>query len=161
MTTSRFLLHSSAFRGDGPIPRCHSGEGEDLSPPLRWGGEPGGTQAFSLILEDPDAPGGVWVHWVLFNIPATAHALPAGLPRRLELADGSRHGRCWGVERCSRIGYYGPLPPPGPTHRYRFTLTALREPLPLLAGASPDTVRRACAVRALDQAQLVGHYRRS
>lgn len=143
------------------MPSLHSGEGADLSPPLTWNGEPVGTGAYALVLDDPEAPAGTWIHWVLFNIPASQHSLGAGQPRRLELANGARHGRCWGVNRFSRIGYYGPMPPAGAPHHYRFTLTALDAPLDLAPGATPFEVAQALAVHALATAQLVGCYGRS
>jgi Raf kinase inhibitor-like YbhB/YbcL family protein len=127
---------------------------------LRWEGEPEGTGAYALVLEDPDAPAGPWIHWVLYNIPASQHSLGAGQPRRLELTSGARHGRCWGVNRFARIGYYGPLPPSGPSHRYRFTLTALDGPLDLRPGATPFEVANALQVHGLGDAQLVACYSR-
>jgi hypothetical protein len=142
------------------MPTLHSGEGTDLSPPLSWEGEPPGTGAYALVLDDPDAPDGIWIHWVLFNIPASQHSLGAGLPRRLELTNGARHGRCWGVNRFSRIGYYGPLPPAGPPHRYRFTLTALDGPLDLRPGATPFEVAHAVQIHGLGDARLEGCYAR-
>jgi Raf kinase inhibitor-like YbhB/YbcL family protein len=96
-----FHLESPAFADGAMIPAIHSADGLDLSPPLRWSGAPPHTQSFALIVEDPDAPGGTWVHWVLFNIPGEVHGLPAGLDRSPELANGARHGGCWGVDQCS------------------------------------------------------------
>ena len=160
MPKPEFQLTSPAFAAGDPIPQLHSGEGTDLSPPLHWQGEPQGTGAFALILVDPDAADGPWVHWVLFDIPAQIHSLGAGLPRRLELTNGARHGRCWGVNQFSRIGYYGPLAPAGQPHRYRFTLTALDAPLKLVAGSSPFALRSALARHSLGEAQLEGRYGR-
>ncbi len=141
-------LEIPAFRDGEWIPRIHSGEGRDLSPPLSWSGAPQGTRSFVLILDDPDAPPGLWVHWVLFDIPADVHELPAGLPRTPILENGSRQGNCWGVTSFSRMGYHGPLPPPGQPHRYRFTLSALDQQLALPAGATAAEVhmpwRRPC-----------------
>lgn len=153
-------LHSDAFPPGGWIPREHSGEGDDLSPPLRWSGVPPGVGAFALILDDPDAPPGLWIHWVLFNLPPHLRELPAGLPADEQLDSGAIHGACWGVESFSRVGYAGPLPPPGPAHRYRFRLTALKAPLALPAKATAAEVRAAMAGLALAEAELVGRYQR-
>ena len=153
-------LESPAFPEGEWIPRIHTGEGSDLSPPLSWSGAPEGTCSYVLILDDPDAPAGLWVHWVLFDIPADAHELPAGLPRSPILENGSRHGSCWGVTSFSRMGYHGPMPPPGPPHRYRFTLTAVDRKLALPAGATAAEVRAAMGKHALAETVLTGIYGR-
>jgi len=140
------------------MPRIHTGEGCDLSPALNWKEVPEGTGSFALILDDPDAPAGVWVHWVLFDIPALVHALPQGVPRLRALENGARHGSCWGVTSFSRIGYHGPKPPPGPPHRYRFTLRAIDRKLDLAVGATADEVRGAMEGHALATATLTGLY---
>lgn len=106
-----FRLDSPAFADGDRIPALHSGEGLNLSPPLHWHGAPNGTASYALVVDDPDAPPGPWVHWVLFNIPATLQRLPAGLERAAQLPNGARHGRCWGVSTFQRLGYQGPLPP--------------------------------------------------
>ena len=151
-------LHSSAFANDGWIPRRHSIEGGNVSPPLRWQGAPPATQAYALILDDPDAPAGLWIHWVVYGIPASVSALPAGVGQQERLANGASHGRCWGVERFSRLGYQGPQPPPGPAHRYRFELSALDAPLQLPPGLSAAELRRAMAPHLLARAELTGRY---
>ena len=140
------------------IPRIHTGEGENLSPPLQWRHAPEGTVSYTLILDDPDAPAGLWIHWVLYDIPATITALPQGLGRVDGLPSGARQGSCWGVERFSRRGYHGPQPPPGPPHRYRFQLSALDTRLDLTAGATAAAVREAMANHVLEQAELTGLY---
>jgi Raf kinase inhibitor-like YbhB/YbcL family protein len=151
-------LESPAFREGEWIPQIHTGEGRDLSPPLGWSAAPQGTCSYVLILDDPDAPAGLWVHWVLFDIPADVHELPAGLPRSPTLENGSRHGSCWGVSSFSRMGYHGPKPPPGPPHRYRFTLSALDRMLALPAGATAAEVRAAMGRHALAETVLTGIY---
>ncbi len=153
-------LHSNAFPPGGWIPRQHSGEGADLSPPLHWSGVPEGVGAFALIMDDPDAPPGLWIHWVLYNLPAELRELPAGLPPHPQLASGALHGACWGVESFRRQGYAGPLPPPGPAHHYRFRLSALEAPLKLAAGASAAEVRAAMEGHLIAEAELVGLYQR-
>jgi Raf kinase inhibitor-like YbhB/YbcL family protein len=151
-------LESPAFREGEWLPRLHTGEGRDLSPALRWREVPEKVRSFALRLDDPDAPAGLWIHWVLFDIPAEVHELPEGVSRLPSLENGARHGSCWGVNSFSRIGYHGPKPPPGPPHRYRFTLTALDRTLELPAGASPDVVRHAIAGHELAVATLTGLY---
>lgn len=156
--SSAFQLVSNAFADGDWIPPLHTLEGLNLSPPLSWSGEPEATGSFALVLDDPDAPLGTWVHWVLFNIPAELHALPIGLERSPELANGSRHGRCWGVERFDRIGYQGPQPPPGRVHRYRFQLWALDQQLPLMPQCSVFELHQAMAGHVLAQTALSGLY---
>ena len=144
----------------GWIPRQHSGEGDDLSPPLRWSGVPRGVGAFALIMDDPDAPAGLWIHWVLFNLPPDLRELPAAVPPVDQLDNGALQGASWGVRSFSRRGYGGPLPPPGPAHRYRFRLSALDGPLPLPAGTTAAQVRAAMAGHSLAEAELIGLYQR-
>lgn len=153
-----FHLESAAFRDGELIPVIHTGEGLNLSPPLRWSGAPAGTRSFVLVLADPDSPAGSWVHWLLFNIPASLRALPAGLERAPELPNGARHGSCWGVGRFNRIGYQGPLPPPGTAHRYVFELLALDAALDLPPGSTVFDLRAAIRPHQLARAELTGLY---
>jgi Raf kinase inhibitor-like YbhB/YbcL family protein len=149
-------LLSSAFAHGGWIPRRYTAEGENISPPLHWQGAPPGTQVYALILDDPDAPAGLWIHWVLYDIPASVNALPAGVEHHEQLANGVRQGRCWGVDHFSRHGYQGPQPPPGPPHRYCFQLSALDAPLALPPGSTAATVRQTLGPHQLAQAELTG-----
>lgn len=151
-------LSSPAFADGDPIPRLYTAEGSNLSPPLCWSGVPPQAACLCLLLEDPDAPTGIWVHWVLYNIPSDWAGLPAGLPPTPQLEGGALQGRCWGVQRFERLGYQGPQPPPGPPHRYRFTLTALAEQLALEPGVSAPELRRAIAHQRLAEAVLIGTY---
>ena len=153
-----FHLESPAFRDGELIPLIHSGEGLNLSPPLRWSGAPEHTRSYALLLEDLDSPAGSWVHWLLFNIPAALRALPAGLERAPELPNGARHGSCWGVGRFERIGYQGPLPPAGLAHRYRFELVALDAALDLPPGCTVFDLRTVIQAHALGRAELIGLY---
>lgn len=148
-------LASEAFQNGEAIPARYSCDGEDLSPALAWRDAPSGVASYALIFDDPDAPMGTWVHWVLFNIPASVTALPEGYPDRPEAADGTRNGtNNWG-----RLGYGGPCPPGG-THRYFFRLYALDGPLDLPPGASKQEVLDAMKGHILDQAELMGTYTR-
>ncbi|MEY3750682.1 MAG: hypothetical protein RLZZ186_1101, partial [Cyanobacteriota bacterium] len=108
--------------------------------------------------EDLDSPAGSWVHWLLFNIPASLRALPAGLERAPELPNGARHGSCWGVGRFERIGYQGPLPPAGLAHRYVFELVALDAALDLPPGCTVFDLRAAISAHELGRAELTGLY---
>ncbi len=151
-----FTIQSSDFTNGGDIPRAFTCEGEDRSPALSWSGAPEGTKAFALIADDPDAPAGTWVHWVIFNIPAKAQSLPAGVEKKEQLADGSKQGR----NDFRKVGYGGPCPPPGKPHRYFFKLYALGSELTLPAGASKADVERAMAAHTLGKAELMGRYKR-
>ncbi|KEF41655.1 MAG: hypothetical protein ER33_10300 [Cyanobium sp. CACIAM 14] len=151
-------LESPAFQDGEWMPRIHTGEGRDLSPALHWSEIPTGTRSFVLILDDPDAPAGLWVHWVLFDIPADVHALPEGIPPVPRLENGARHGSCWGVTSFSRRGYHGPKPPPGGAHRYCFSLTALDRTLGLPSGATAPEVQAAMAGHVLASATLQALY---
>jgi Raf kinase inhibitor-like YbhB/YbcL family protein len=147
--TMTFELASSAFANGEEIPTKYSCDGEDVSPPLQWGEPPEGTQTLALIVDDPDAPVGVWDHWLLFNLPADLRALPeqAGPP------PGSVGGKnSWG-----RTGYGGPCPPRG-THRYFFKLHALDTTLDLPAGAGKAQLFQAMEGHILAQAELMGTY---
>jgi Raf kinase inhibitor-like YbhB/YbcL family protein len=144
-----FALTSSAFVQGKPIPARYTCDGLDISPPLAWSDAPGGTQSFALIMDDPDAPGGTWVHWVLFNLPAQTRQLEE------RAAPQAVQGRnSWG-----RPGYGGPCPPSG-THRYFFRLYALDTLLQLPAGAGKEQVLRAMQGHILAQAELMGVYAR-
>jgi Raf kinase inhibitor-like YbhB/YbcL family protein len=143
-------ISSSAFSEGGNIPKKHTCSGEDVSPPLAWSGVPQGAKSLALIMDDPDAPGKVFVHWVLFNIPANAKELPEGV-------QGSGIA---GVNNFRQTGYNGPCPPPGQTHRYFFKLYALDQELKLSEGASKADVENAMQGHILASGQLMGKYAR-
>jgi len=146
-----FALESDAFGPGEAIPRAHTCEGADRSPPLRWGDVPAGTRSFVLLVTDPDAPHGTFTHWVLFDIPAGTAQLAAG-------ASAGVPGR----NDFRRLGWGGPCPPPGHgPHRYVFTLAALdRASLGLAEGATRGEVERAMEGHVLGRAELVGRYER-
>ena len=148
-----FTLTSSAFAEGEPIPVRYTCQGEDVSPPLAWQNAPAATQSFALIVDDPDAPGRTWVHWIVYNLPAETHALPEGVTADTALPGNATQGRnSWG-----RNDYGGPCPPSG-THRYFFKLYALDGTLDLPAGASKEDVLRAMEGHILAEAQLMGTY---
>jgi len=154
-----FALASPAFREGAAIPLKHTCDGADVSPPLAWSDAPAKSAAFALIADDPDAPAGTWVHWVLYNLPATARGLPENVPKTDQLP--SLGGALQGRNDFRRAGYGGPCPPPGPAHRYFFKLYALNEALGLNAGASKADVERAMRGHVLGSAQLMGSYARA
>lgn len=152
-------LTSGAFADGGPIPVKHTCDGPDVSPALAWTGAPGGSASFALICDDPDAPGKTWVHWVLYDLPATVSQLPENVAKT-DTPQGLSGAR-QGMTDFRRVGYGGPCPPPGPPHRYFFKLYALDAPLALNAGASKADVERAMQGHVLGQAQLIGTYGRN
>ena len=151
-----FTLHSPDFANGANIPRSFTCDGEDRSPALDWSEAPPGTKTFVLIADDPDAPVGTWVHWVIYNIPASARSLPAGVEKKEQLADGSRQGR----NDFRKTGYNGPCPPPGKPHRYFFKLYALSAELTLASVASKSDVERAMEGHTLGRAEWMGRYQR-
>lgn len=146
-------ITSPAFAAGQPIPVQYTCRGQDISPPLVWSDPPPGTHAFALICDDPDAPAGDWVHWLIYNIPATARSLPEGLSADGQLADGSRQG----LNGWRTTGYRGPCPPSG-THRYFFKLYALDAPLSLPPAADKAQLLRAMQGHILAQAELMGTF---
>jgi hypothetical protein len=149
-------LSSSAFIDGSSIPTEHTADGKNISPELHWSGEPVGTQSFVLICDDPDAPRGTWVHWVLFNLPPEVHKLPTHvLPERV-LSNGARHG----TNDFHKIGYGGPAPPPGKPHRYFFKIYALDTMLDLKEGATKHQVETAMKGHILAEGHLLGKYSR-
>lgn len=149
-------LRCPAFADGGTMPARFTADGLDLSPPLIWSQPPSGTDSLALVMEDPDAPGGTWVHWVLWNLPAVKTELSPGIIRARHLADGSRQGR----NRFGRIGYGGPAPPPGHVHRYLFRLFALDTHIRAPPAAGWDAVAAAMTGHVLGSAELAGRYGR-
>ncbi len=148
-------ITSTAFAEGGTIPRDHTCDGRDISPPLAWSGVPEGTKSLALICDDPDTPVGTWVHWVLFNIPATASELLQSMPPDKILEDGSRHG----INDFRKFGYGGPCPPGG-THRYYFKLYALDAELTREPGITKAELLKAMKGHILAEGQLMGRYKR-
>jgi Raf kinase inhibitor-like YbhB/YbcL family protein len=149
-------LNSPAFQPGQPIPQKYACQGEDISPPLRWGNVPAGTQSLALICDDPDAPVGTWVHWVIYGIPASMAELPEKVPATETLPSGAKQG----MNDFRRVGYGGPCPPPGGPHRYFFKLYALGTELSLKLRATKQDLLRAMQGHILAQAELMGTYQR-
>jgi len=148
-------IKSSAFGSGEIIPVKYTCDGADFSPPLEWTAGPAGTKSFALICDDPDAPMGTWVHWVIYDIPPTATMLAEGITRDRELPGGGTQG----INDFRRLGYGGPCPPGG-THRYFFKLYALDAALGLKPGITKDQLLTAMKGHILAEAQLMGTYRR-
>ncbi len=148
-------LLSTAFEAGGHIPGKYTCDGDDLSPPLSWIDAPPQTKSFALICDDPDAPSGLWVHWVVFNVPGESRELAENLPPQTTLANGVHQGR----NDFHKIGYGGPCPPRG-EHRYFFQLYALDNKLELKSGASSRDVLKAMAGHILAESRLMAKYKR-
>lgn len=148
------VITSAGFEHEGIIPNAYSCDGADISPELNWTGVPAGAQSLALIMDDPDAPGGTFVHWVIFNIPADATGLEENVPKTATLASGAIQGR----NGFGEIGYGGPCPPSGQSHRYFFKLYALDTTLDLASGASKAQLLAAIEGHILAEAQLMGNF---
>jgi Raf kinase inhibitor-like YbhB/YbcL family protein len=148
-----FKLMINAFAEGGAMPNLLTCDGADLSPSLEWSGEPRDTKSFALIVDDPDAPAGVWNHWLLWDIPASLHALAQGFkPGKLGES---------GTNDFGKLGYNGPCPPRGGPHRYFFKLHALDVPsLGLRAGSKRDALDRALHGHVLAKTEHMGRYGR-
>jgi len=149
-------LKSPAFKNGDYIPPAYTCKGRDVSPPLEWAGIPEGTKSLALISDDPDAPMGEWVHWVMYDIPADKKGLPEGVKKSDTLADGSKQG----MTDFGRVGYGGPCPPPGKPHRYVFALYALDTNVDLEPGMDKDSVLEAIKGHVLEEARLTGLFKR-
>ncbi len=151
-----FEIKSSAFEHNQAIPKKYSCESSDVSPPLSWSNPPQGTKGFALIADDPDAPMGTWVHWVLYDLPSSNHGLPEAVPTQETLASGGSQG----LNDFKKVGYGGPCPPPGKPHRYFFKLYALDGKTNLKPRATKQQLLDAMKGHILGETQLVGTYKR-
>ena len=154
-------LTSSAFQQGETIPKKYTGDGADVSPPLRWEGTPQRTKSFALVCDDPDAPVGTWTHWVLYNLPADElrpGMLEEGVAKQETLPSGARQGKnSWADDN---IGYRGPSPPKGEPHRYFFKVYALDAVLDQPPGASKQQLEKAMKGHILAHGELMGTYGR-
>ena len=151
-----FELRSSAFESGETMPDQYTCEGANVSPPLSWRHAPEETQEFALVCEDPDAPGGAFTHWLIYNIPGSRNALPEGATKDPTLSWGASQGR----NDFGNIGYEGPCPPFGSTHHYNFRLYALDVELDLPPGANHDQVLGEIESHAIERTALIGRYGR-
>ena len=154
--SSAFELSSSAFKQGAYIPTKYTGDGANVSPPLKWTGTPEGTKSLALICDDPDAPMGTWVHWVLYAIPASAHELAEAAPKADKVPGGMKQG----VNSFDTAGYGGPAPPKGSDHRYYFKLYALDCEITLEPRANKPTLEKEMKGHILAHTQLMGRYKR-
>lgn len=145
-----------AFDGGTKIPTGYTCDGANQSPPLSWEDVPAGTKSLVLIVDDPDAPAGAWLHWSVYDLPADVHELPRNVPVTDVLDRGAKQGR----NDFGNPGYGGPCPPPGKPHRYLFKLYALSKPTSLHAGAKKAEVQHVVEHNVLGKAQLMGTYGR-
>lgn len=151
----KITVTSSAFTEGGMIPKKYTCDGADMSPPLSWSGIPKGTKSLAIIADDPDAPAGTWVHWVVYNLPPDLTGFPESVPPQKTLANGGIQGQT----DFRRIGYGGPCPPGG-THRYFFRVYALDEVLDLAPGAIKKRLLQAMEGHILAEGELMGKYKR-
>lgn len=149
-------LESTAFGANEMIPFLYTCDGQDISPELRWDAPPPGTQSLALIVDDPDAPSGIFVHWVLYDLPPETRHLPQAVAATPILPDGGTQGK----NDFGKLGYGGPCPPSG-VHRYFFKLYALDRELELKSGATKAQLEAAIDGHILAAAELIGRYARS
>jgi Raf kinase inhibitor-like YbhB/YbcL family protein len=154
-SSSGMALASASFTAGDSIPRRYTLYGENLTPDLTWNKVPEGTKSLALTCRDPDAPGGSFVHWVVFNMPENVRALPEGLPHDSTLPLGGTQG----TNSFRRVGYDGPKPPNG-THRYYFDLYALDGMLELNQTATAAQLQQAMKGHVLAHASLMGKYKK-
>jgi Raf kinase inhibitor-like YbhB/YbcL family protein len=153
---SALKVSTPAFAPGGEIPAQYTCKGTDQSPPFAWSGAPAKTAAFALIMDDPDAPSGTWVHWVVWNVPSSLNSMPQGVPRTERLDNGAIQGR----NSFHKIGYNGPCPPAGATHHYVIRLFALDGNLDLAPGANRSQLDAAMNGHVLAQAEYMGTFHR-
>ena len=154
--TMALALTSGSFNSGADIPKKFTCEGQDASPALAWNSAPQGTVSFALIVDDPDAPAGTWVHWIVYDLPASTQQLPEGVAKTDEVSGGGRQG----INDFRKTGYGGPCPPPGKPHRYFFKIYALDSMLNLKPRASKKDVEQAMKGHVLAQAELMGKFQR-
>lgn len=155
LSDNTMKIESSAFANNGDIPSQYTCDGSNISPPISFDEPPAGTKSFALICDDPDAPVGTFVHWVLYDLPPTTRQLPERIPAQAKLLHSGVQGR----NDFGRTGYGGPCPPGG-THRYFFKLYALDKTLDMAEDATKATIEAAIAGHVLAKAELVGRYSR-
>ncbi len=149
-------VSSPAFQAGSEIPAKYTCSAENVSPPLDWSAPPEGAKSLALITDDPDAPGGTWVHWVAYNLPASLRKMPEAVPKQPKIAGGGLQGK----NDFGDFGYGGPCPPPGNAHHYHFKLYALDVTLNLAPGASKQDVVKAMRGHILAEGELVALFKR-
>ena len=150
----KLTVTSSGFGFGAEIPTAYTCKGKDISPALAWSDAPAHTASFAIIMDDPDAPAGTWVHWVMWNVPARAQSVTQDIPKREQLEDGTRQGR----NSFGKVGYNGPCPPAGQTHRYFFRVYALDAKLDLATGADRSQLDTAMQGHLLAHGEYMGTF---
>jgi Raf kinase inhibitor-like YbhB/YbcL family protein len=150
-------ISSPDFNNNEVLPAKFTGEGQNISPALNWTGIPSNTASLAVIMDDPDAPTGLFTHWIIFNIPPECKKLPQAVKTNLLLEDGSMQGK----NTAGTIGYYGPYPPPGPAHRYQFNLYALDKMIDVKPGTNRKEVLDAMQSHIIASAMITGIYQRT
>lgn len=151
---ARININSTAFGANKTIPKLFTGDGKDISPQLQWTAGPAGTKSYALSVEDPDAPGGTWWHWILINIPASVTQLSEAASRSKNLPAGSFEGK----NDFEKLGYNGPMPPKGQNHHYQFKVVALDAKLTLSPGCTKQQYESAIKGHIIGQGYLIGTY---
>lgn len=149
-------ITSDAFGEGQHIPVKYTCKGENVSPELSWDDVPDSAKTLALIVDDPDAPGMTWVHWVIYNIPATRHELPENISKTTTLSDGTLQGK----NSFSNIGYGGPCPPSGPAHHYHFKIYALDTRLDAKSGLTKAELLATMRGHIMAQGELIGLFKR-
>jgi Raf kinase inhibitor-like YbhB/YbcL family protein len=149
-------VYSDVFEEGGTLSKEYTCDGKNISPDIGWKGIPEGTKSIALIMDDPDAPGRTFVHWVIYNIPEESTGLPPGVSKNESLSDGSLQGK----NDLGEIGYYGPCPPPGKPHRYFFKVYALDTKLDLKSGVNKSKLEDTISGHVLAKGELIGKYGR-
>jgi Raf kinase inhibitor-like YbhB/YbcL family protein len=152
----KIQLTSAAFANGRPIPAKYTGDALDISPPLAWTNKPPGTKSFALIADDPDAPVGTWVHWVIYDLPPTTTKLAEDQLKVAQFKDGTKQG----LNDFKKTGFGGPAPPPGKAHRYYFKLYALDKMTALAPNATKADLLKAMDGHVLGEGKLMGTYQR-
>jgi hypothetical protein len=153
---AKLAVTSAAFESGHAMAVKYSCQGDDVSPPLKFDGAPANTKSFALICDDPDAPGGTWVHWIMYNLPPDATSLSENMAKVEVLPNGAAQGR----NSFQKIGYGGPCPPGGNPHRYFFKVYALDNTLALDSPPDKEKLLAAMNGHILAQGQLMGTYQR-
>ncbi|SRR5579875_723099 len=153
---STFAIRSAAFASGGRIPEVYTCVGEDKSPALSWQSVPRSTKSLALIVADPDAPMGTFIHWVIYSIPASLNRLPEGVPKVSSIPGTGVQG----TNSAGRIGYMGPCPPPGKPHHYHFRLYALDFTPNAKAGLEADELEKLMQGHILASTETVGIFSR-
>lgn len=156
MAEQSLNFRSPDFSPNNNIPARYTCDGDDISPRLSWRWPGARVASYVLIVDNPDAPGGTFTHWVIYDIPPAVTDLPENVPREGALQNGA----CQSINDAGSYGYVGPCPPPGRPHRYRFHLYGLGKKLDLPPGAKKDEVLRAMKGNVLTEAEIVGYYGR-